>query len=130
MYVQFYLPSSPGIFHKLFYPAYFTVPDPCLCSPCDSNAVCQRGSVLTDSFNCTCTSPYQGDGFVCSCKYLFNFLISHFIFSFLKILIHVSLSHVIPMLTASGKVCQLATSIAHVELGLLAMDLNALVSSN
>ena len=43
------------------------VPDPCLSEPCDVNAVCLRGGLLTDAFTCTCQAPFtEGDGFNCS----------------------------------------------------------------
>ena len=44
------------------------VPDPCLSGPCDVNAVCHQGDPLNSEFTCTCNSPFQGDGFTCTCK--------------------------------------------------------------
>ena len=38
--------------------------DPCLSNPCDNNADCQQIEVSSD-FNCTCTSPYTGNGTTC-----------------------------------------------------------------
>ena len=44
------------------------LPDPCLSSPCDANAVCERDEMTMSSYTCTCTPPYEGDGFSCSCE--------------------------------------------------------------
>ena len=55
---------------------YTTVPDPCNSGPCDTNAECARDSVLNSDFTCTCTSPFEGDGFTCESRY-FNFMITH-----------------------------------------------------
>ena len=46
------------------------VPDPCLNSPCDINADCQREGVLSDQFSCTCISGFTGDGLQCTGKFL------------------------------------------------------------
>ena len=46
-----------------------TVPDPCNSGPCDTNAECTRDSVLNANFTCTCTSPFEGDGFTCESRY-------------------------------------------------------------
>ena len=44
-----------------------TVPDPCLSDPCDVNAICIRGGLLTDNFTCVCQFPFtEGNGFNCS----------------------------------------------------------------
>ena len=43
------------------------VPDPCLSTPCDPNALCVRESLLSGNFNCSCQAPFtEGDGFNCS----------------------------------------------------------------
>ena len=48
-------------FHSL------SVPDPCLSTPCDSNALCEREGLLSDNFTCSCQAPFiVGDGFNCS----------------------------------------------------------------
>ena len=47
----------------------FTVPDPCLSSPCDPNAVCTGEGPLSSNFDCACTSPFEGDGFTCSSEF-------------------------------------------------------------
>lgn len=41
-------------------------PDPCQSGPCHVRATCEREDPITDSFNCTCQSPFIGDGFSCS----------------------------------------------------------------
>ena len=43
--------------------------DPCLSNPCDTNAVCVRDGVQSTTFNCTCTSPFEGDGMTCEGDY-------------------------------------------------------------
>ena len=55
-----YLRSKINVlFHSL-------VPDPCLSNPCDPNAVCTREGPVSGAFNCTCTSPFEGNGFACA----------------------------------------------------------------
>ncbi len=44
------------------------VPDPCLSSPCDPNAECTRDGLQLNTFTCSCVSPYEGNGFNCTCK--------------------------------------------------------------
>ncbi len=44
------------------------VPDPCLSTPCNSNAECTRDGLQLNTFTCFCISPYEGDGFNCICK--------------------------------------------------------------
>ena len=58
------IPININNFHSL------SVPDPCLSTPCDPNALCERESLLSENFTCTCLSPFTvGDGFNCSSTY-------------------------------------------------------------
>ena len=44
-----------------------SVPDPCLSTPCDPNALCVRDSLLSGNFSCLCQAPFTvGDGFNCT----------------------------------------------------------------
>ena len=46
------------------------VPDPCLSTPCDPNALCVRESLLSGNFSCSCQAPFTvGDGFDCTSTY-------------------------------------------------------------
>lgn len=63
---MFWIPNEwllNTVFHYLY-----IVPDPCLSGPCDANASCERDGLLLNTFTCTCVTPFQGNGFSCSCK--------------------------------------------------------------
>jgi len=51
----------------------YLVPDPCLSSPCDDNAVCIRANVTSDAFSCTCLMGFTGNGHLCTG--MFEFLL-------------------------------------------------------